>query len=99
MDTLSFTIIVVCFLIFLAFFIYLIKLSIFGFKDKIKPYIGQKWAYKDTFKEPWFDPNKNDTLVTIIDIRKGYIKFDRSFIKDDVCKLDTFVRLYRYVKD
>ena len=99
MTTLHITTIVVCSLILLLFLKYLAKISILGFRDKTKPYIGQKWVYKEKFKEPWFDPNKKDTLVTITDIKKGYIKFDRSFIKDDICELDIFVRLYRYVKD
>lgn len=83
----------------LLFIKYLIKLGILGVKDKIKPKIGQKWVYKDSLKDPWFDSNTCESLVTITDIRKGYIRYDMSYLTDQACDLDTFVRLYRYVKD
>lgn len=77
---------------------YLAKISILGFKCRVEPQLGQKWVYKEEIKDPWFTPT-NTSLVTIMDFKKNWIKFDRYYTKGETLPIDTFVRLYRYVKD
>jgi hypothetical protein len=82
--------------IFILVFGYLGKIAILGFRCKTRPKVGQQWVWKENAKNPW---STSENFVTITAIEKGWVKFDRSFIKGDTAKLDTFVRLCSYVKD